>query len=103
MIILFVDMVIIRHRYRDLFSSTQLAPEWTFYLCSIIGAFASSAGISVIFTSPWTPLITKQLWVTWLVGIVVISLIAAIAVFYVGQKTIQSNVSDEEIIAEVTR
>jgi hypothetical protein len=32
-----------------------------------------------------------------------ISLLVAVAVFYIGQKTIESDVSDEEIIAEVTR
>jgi amino acid transporter len=103
MIILFVDVIIIHRKYRDTFSRIRFAPDWVFYLCAIVGTFASVFGIYVIFTASWTPLVTTSVWVTWIIGITLISLIFAAAVFYIGQKTLESDVSDEEIIAEVTR
>jgi hypothetical protein len=103
MIILFVDIIIIRHNYHNAFVRTRLAPDWVFYLCSVTGALASSVAIYVIFTAPWTPLLANSMWVAWIISITFISLLVAVAVFYIGQKTIESDVSDEEIIAEVTR
>jgi hypothetical protein len=38
----------------------------------------------------------------WIGGIAVISLLVGIIVFFIGQATIKTNVSDEEIIAQVT-
>ena len=103
MVILFVDVVIIHHKYRDAFSRRRVAPDWMFYLCSIVGSFASVFAVCVIFTKSWTPSVSTPIWDAWIIGITAISLIVAVAVFYIGQKTIKSNISDEEIIAEVTR
>lgn len=107
MIILFIDVVIIRRRYRDLFQRMRLAPDWVFYLCSIIGTIASFFGIVVIFTSPWTnsvqqtPLTTVQ-WDVWIACIVVASLLVAVAGYYIGQRTLKSDLQDEKIIEVVT-
>lgn len=103
MIILFVDVIIIRRKYQAIFSRIHLVPDWVFYLCATVGIFASTFSIYVIFTAPWTPLVATMTWVVWIIGLTLFSLIVAIAVFYIGQKTIASDVSDEEIIAEVTR
>ena len=103
MVILFADVVIIHRKYRDSFSRSRFAPSWIFYLCAIIGAFASIFAIYVIFTAPWIHLITTATWIAWIFAIVLISLVFAVAVFYIGQKTIERDVSDEELIAEVTR
>jgi len=40
--------------------------------------------------------------VLWIGGIGVISLLIGIAIFFIGQATIKTNVSDEEVIAQVT-
>ena len=102
MVILFVDVIIIRYRYHETFTRTRLAPDWVFYLCSALGLIASGFAVYVTFTGPWTLLLTNQQWVTWIGGIAVISLLVAIVVFFIGQATIKTNVSDEEIIAQVT-
>lgn len=102
MVLLFVDVVIIHHKYQGAFSRSRLVPDWIFYLCSVVGIFASIFGIGVIFTASWTSLVTKGIWDAWIVGITALSLLVAVGVFYVGQKTIESNISDEEIIEEVT-
>jgi glutamate:GABA antiporter len=107
MIILFVDVIIIRRHYHELFQRIRLAPDWVFYLCSITGTIASGAAIAVIFTSTWTnssqqtPLTTAQ-WDAWITGIAVASLCVAVAGFYIGQHTFKSDLKDEDIIAEVT-
>jgi len=103
MIILFVDVVFIHRKYRDAFSRIHLAPDWVFYLCAVVGALASTFGIYVTFTAPWTTLVAGEAWMTWIISVTLISLFVAIVVYYIGQKTIESDVSDEEIIAEVTR
>jgi len=54
------------------------------------------------FTGPWTPLLSESWWVMWIGGIAVISLVVAVVIFFVGQATIKGEVTDEEIIAQVT-
>ena len=102
MVILFVDVIIIRYKYHDAFTRARLAPDWVFYLCSLIGLIASGFAVYVTFTGPWTPLLNGQQWILWIGGIGVISLLVGIMVFFIGQATIKTNVSDEEIIAQVT-
>ena len=102
MVILFVDVIIIRYKYHDAFTRVRLAPDWVFYLCSVLGLLSSAVGVYVTFTGPWTPLLSYQQWVIWIGSIGVLSLLVAVIVFFVGQATIRTNVSDEEIIAQVT-
>jgi amino acid transporter len=108
MVFLFIDVVAIRHKFQDAFARIHLAPDWIFTMCSIVGTIASGVGIAVIFTKPWTNspvkiLLTTEQWNTWVIGIVIISLIVAVVVFFMGQRAIRSDMSDEELIAEVTR
>ncbi len=103
MVILFVDVIVIRHKYQDVFARIRLAPDWIFYLCAAVGAVTGMFGIYAIFTAPWTNLVTTGMWDAWIVGITGISFVVAVGIFYIGQKTNESNISDEDIIAEVTR
>jgi hypothetical protein len=41
-------------------------------------------------------------WDVWIAGIAVLSLLVGIVVFFIGQATIKTNVSDEEVISQVT-
>jgi hypothetical protein len=41
-------------------------------------------------------------WDLWIGGIAVLSLLVGAVVFFIGQATIKTNVSDEEVIAQVT-
>ncbi len=58
--------------------------------------------IYVIFTAPWTSLVTTAMWDAWITGITIISLVVAVIGFYIGRSTLKSDLSDEEIITEVT-
>ncbi len=107
MTFLFIDVLIIRRRYRDLFQRIRLAPGWVFYLCSIIGTIATLFGVTVIFTSPWTnsaqqTLLTTWQWDIWIASITAASLLVAVVGFYIGQRTLKSDLRDEEIIEVVT-
>jgi len=102
MVILFVDVIIIRYKYHAAFTRARLAPDWVFYLCSLIGLIASGFAVYVTFTGPWTPLLNGQQWILWIGSIGVISLLVGIMVFFIGQATIKTDVSDEEVIAQVT-
>ena len=107
MVLLFLDVLIIRHKYPAKFAQFREAPDYVVYICAVVGSLASVAGVYVIFTAPWTnsldkaPLTTIQ-WDTWITWIVIISLIVAIIGFFIGRATIKSDLSDEEIIREVT-
>jgi amino acid transporter len=102
MVILFIDVIIIRSKYHDTFTRTRLAPDWVFYLCSVIGCIATAYGVYVTFTNPWTGLLSENQWVIWIGGIGVLSLIVGAVLFFVGQATVKTDVSDDEIIAEAT-
>ena len=102
MVILFVDVIIIRYKYQETFTRIRLAPVWVFYVCAVIGAFATGYGVYVTFTNPWTSLLTNQQWWLWIGGIGVISLLVGIILFFVGQATVRRDVTDEQVIAQVT-
>ena len=99
----FIDVIIIRRRYRDLFQRIRIAPDWVFYLCSATGTVASIFGISIIFTSSWTggSKFTGQ-WDMWIASITAASLLVAAVSFYIGQRTLKSDLQDEKIIEVVT-
>ena len=80
----------------------RLAPDWVFYLCAVIGSIATGFAVYVTFTGPWTGLLTSQVWVAWIGRIAVLSLVVGLRLFFIGQATIKTNVSDKEIIAQVT-
>ncbi len=103
MVFLFIDVVAIRRKFRAVFARTHLAPDWVFTLCSIVGIVANGAGIVVIFTNPWTSSLDRKQWDFWMLGITIIALIVAVVVFFIGQQAIRKGMSDEELIAEVTR
>src|SRR5207302_1772787 len=102
MVILFIDVIIIRYKYHEVFSRTRLAPDWVFYLCSVVGLFAAAFGVYVTFTGPWTTLLSYNTWILWIGSIAVFSLIIGAVLFFIGQATIKGDVSDEEAIAQAT-
>jgi len=102
MVILFVDVIIIRYKYHETFTRARLAPDWVFYLCSAVGLIASAVGVIVIFFAPWVSLLNTSQWDIWIASIAVISLVIGALVFFIGQATIKSDVTDEEAIKQAT-
>src|SRR5258708_38145308 len=100
---MFIYVIIIRHNDPETFQRIRLASGWVVYLCSLFGLVASGFGVYVTFTGPWTPLISYGSWVLWIGGIGVLSLIIGAVIFFVGQATFKSGVTDADVIAVRTR
>src|SRR5437879_5927673 len=62
MVVLFVDVIIIRHKFAETFARVRLAPIWVFYVCAAIGALATGYGVYATFTGPWTSLMNESQW-----------------------------------------
>jgi len=102
MVILFVDVIIIRRKYHNAFTRARLAPDWVFYLCAVLGTIASAVGVFVIFTNPWTTVLSNGQWLLWIGSIAILSLIVGVALFFVGQSTAKDLPDDDEITAQTT-
>jgi len=102
MVVLFVDVIIIRHKFAETFAKVRLAPIWVFYVCAVIGALATGYGVYATFTGPWTSLLSESQWILWIAGIAVLSLIVGAILFFVGQASVKGEVSDEQVITTVT-
>ena len=86
MVLLFVNVLIIRRKYRSAFEAVRLAPDWLFTLCSAAGVLASAAGMIVTFTAPWTNLLSAGQWSGWIGSLVTGSLLLGGALFLLGQR-----------------
>jgi signal transduction histidine kinase len=66
MVILFLDLPILLHRFRDLLAKRRdqlIAPPWVLYLCSAMGAVASLVGIWATLSYSWdNTLIPDDRW-----------------------------------------
>ena len=103
MIFQFIDIIVIRYKYHEIFTRIRLAPDWVFYLCSILGLLASGVGLYATVSAPWVPnLITTLPWDAWIIALVIVSLAAGAVIYFVGHATIREDVSDEEAIAQAT-
>ena len=45
MIFQFIDIIVIRYKYREAFKTARLAPGWVFYVASLLGLLASGVGL----------------------------------------------------------
>ncbi len=86
MAVLFVNVVIIRRTYRAHFTRLQLAPNWVFTLCVVLGVLASLVGILVTFTNPWTQLLSRGQWNAGIGGLAVFALLIGAGLYWLGRK-----------------
>src|SRR5207247_423821 len=100
MVFLFVDVLIIRSKYREEFKREQLVPVGVFWAASILGAIASAVGVLVTLTGgwlldpnhqlagSWNPKIIDQgPWILIVGGVAVASLGVAVIVYLLGLNT----------------
>ncbi|MBV9228051.1 MAG: APC family permease [Chloroflexi bacterium] len=100
MLFQFVDIIVIRYKYHETFTGARLAPDWVFYLCSLLGLLASGVGLYATVSAPWVPtLIDTVRWDVWIGAIVILSLIVAAIIYFVGHARIRDDVTDEQAIA----
>src|SRR5947209_14792993 len=78
MIILFLDLPILLHRFRELIAKGRgqlIAPRWVLYLCIVMGGIASLVGIWATLSSSWdNTLIPHNQWVIIIATVVFVSL-----------------------------
>jgi amino acid transporter len=82
---LFLDVILIRRKYRAHFARLQLAPNWVFTLCIVLGMLASTVGILVTFTNPWTNLLSRGLWNASIGGLAVVALVIGAGIYWLGR------------------
>src|SRR2546421_11245819 len=104
MIFQFIDIIVIRYKYHETFTGARLAPDWVFYLASLLGLLASGVGLYATVTAPWySPPAPFTLdvthWDIWIAAIVVVSLIAAATIYFVGHARIRDDVTDDQAFA----
>jgi amino acid transporter len=100
MIFMFINIIVIRYKYHEAFTGARLAPDWVFYLASLLGLLACGVGLYATVSAPWVPsLINITGWDSWIAGIVVVSLVAATAIYFLGHARIRDDVTDEQAIA----
>ena len=100
-VVLFVDILIILRRYRAAFQARRLAHPAVFWACSIIGGLGSLIGIVATLSGSWTSLISNDAgsvsvlgakisygsWFWWVGGITLASLLVAVILYMIGQRT----------------
>jgi len=102
MVILFIDVLVIRRKYPQLFANKQLAPSWVFHICSLLGVITSGVGFYATFTAPWVPLIDHTGWVMWIAAIAATSLLIGIVMYFIGNISSKGEeISDEELVNRV--
>ena len=100
MVFMFINIIVIRYKYHEAFAGARLAPDWVFYLASLLGLLACGVGLYATVSAPWVPsLIDITGWDTWIAAIVVLSLIVATSIYFVGHARIRDDVTDEQAIA----
>ncbi len=96
----FIDVIVIRYKFHEAFIGARLAPDWVFYLSIVLGLLACGVGLYATVSAPWVPsLIDVGPWDLWIAAIVILSLIVAVVIYFVGHARIDDTVSDEEVIA----
>jgi amino acid transporter len=97
MAVLFLDVVIIRGKYRTHFARLQLAPNWVFTLCVALGVLASSVGILVTFTNPWTQLVSREQWNAGIGGLALFALLVGVGIYWLGRKPPVQQLSEQSV------
>jgi glutamate:GABA antiporter len=103
--VLFIDIPFILRRFRPQFEARRLANPMVFWVCSIIGGLGSLIGIVATLSGSWNPVLISNdagsvgvfgatiaygTWFWWVGGIAVVSLVAAVVLYLVGQRTAAS-------------
>jgi amino acid transporter len=88
---LFVDVILIRRKYQAHFARMQLAPTWVFHLCVALGLLASTVGIIVTFTNPWTTLLVRWQWNAGIGGLAMLALAVGAGIYWLGRKELPSH------------
>src|SRR5258708_22833499 len=55
MIFQFIDIIVVRYKYHEAFAGVRLAPDWVFYLASLLCLLASGVCLYATVSAPCVP------------------------------------------------
>jgi amino acid transporter len=101
MVLLFADVFFVKRSFPERFEQARGVPMGFLYLCTVVGLIANVLAAVWVFTGPWYGgFESVKQWNTWVVPIVVISVIAGLAVYVISERT-RKGKTDEDLIAEL--
>ena len=100
--LLFLDIFFAKHANPQRFEEALRLPVWFLYLCGAVGFVANVAAVLFIFVGQWYPDLWPTLaeWNTWMLSITVVSVVIALAIYFISQRTRRGK-SDEELLVEI--
>ena len=102
MVLLFADIFFVKRSYPERFEQARGIPMGWLYVCTVVGLLANVAAAAWVFFGPWYGgFESTGQWNTWVVPIVVVSIIAGVAIYMISERT-RGGKTDEQLIAEVT-
>ncbi len=100
MVLLFADIYFVRRWFPQKFEEVRAVPLWFLYLCGVVGFAANGLAAAWVFTGPWCGCFTSTAqWNTWIIPIVVVSIVVGVAVYVISERTRRGR-TDEELLAE---
>jgi glutamate:GABA antiporter len=87
MVLLFADIFLVKRAFPKLFDEVRTTHPKVLYASGVIGMAASAFAVYVTFRNPWTPLFKTSDWRLWLTILVVVSALAALAIYAISQFT----------------
>jgi glutamate:GABA antiporter len=87
MVLLFADIFLVKRAFPAKFEEVRVSHPTVLFASGVIGAAASAFAVYVTFRNPWTPLMSTGNWRLWLAILVVVSALAAVAIYAISQFT----------------
>jgi len=101
MVLLFADVFFVKRAFPERFEQARGVPMGFLYLCTVVGLIANVAAAVWVFFGPWYGgFESVKQWNTWVVPIVVVSVVAGIVIYVVSERT-RKGKTDEQLIAEL--
>lgn len=99
MVLLFADIYFVRRFFPQKFEEVRAVPLWFLYLCGVVGFVANGLAAAWVFTGPWCGCFTHTAqWNTWVIPIVVVSIVIGVAVYVISERTRRGRM-EEELLA----
>src|SRR5919201_922235 len=87
MVLLFADIFLVKRAFPEKFEEVRVASDPVLFGSGLVGIGASIVGVIVTFKKPWVTQWTTHDWRVWLVVIVVLSALVAIAIYAISEFT----------------
>ncbi len=99
--LLFLDIFFAKRADPERFEQERRAPVGWLYICGAVGFVINILAVLFIFVGSWYPTGFPRLaeWNAWMIGITAVSVVAAIVIYLISQRT-RHGETDEQLITE---